>query len=559
MFTRVVGVFALAAALGSAASAQIVVKPMTKNGDTINGEYRFHVTVDSKSLVSQVEFYVADKLVSTDDSTPYEYVLDTLTLPDGPVKVAIAAYNSDGQSQKVTLNLKVDNGLTLGVAHHVQIAEGFLVNGKWDAAIEAGRVALKISATDNSARMVMARAYFGKGVYDMAQKYAEDTVKSDPKNIPARDLLAGISLRQAFRAMATSGDREQTLQTVTSALKTASESRRAAYADRLDQFGPVTSANRLKYTDAVCEAGRFSLAIEELQKLFTADERNAEVADRLIYAQIRSGRYSDARDNITRHMRRGAPDAYGYALKAVLDDWFGDSSASADAEREALLNDPSNLGVRTAQAFLALRRGNLGTFTSIATSLAESEGSSPITSYYLTSMYYLQNNYDSSNSAFEAGLLADPSMYHIYIERFNQAISYYVAQKPSGDDKKYQLAFARAFAEGALEAKPESFEALTAIALVDMFEGKFDDAITIGKAAAAAGPEYAAAQYALAGAYFSNQMPQDGTKAMASAAKLDKYLDGIRAPKTEEAWRYFYRNGRTPLLVPPGKASGSGQ
>ena len=85
MFTRVVGVFALAAALGSAASAQIVVKPMTKNGDTINGEYRFHVTVDSKSLVSQVEFYVADKLVSTDDSTPYEYVLDTLTLPDGPV------------------------------------------------------------------------------------------------------------------------------------------------------------------------------------------------------------------------------------------------------------------------------------------------------------------------------------------------------------------------------------------------------------------------------------------------------------------------------------------
>jgi hypothetical protein len=255
---------------------------------------------------------------------------------------------------------------------------------------------------------------------------------------------------------------------------------------------------------------------------------------------------------MTRHTRRGEPDAYGYALKAILDNWGGNDLASAGAEREALLNDPTNVGVRTAQAYLALRRNNLGTFASLTSGLAETEGSSPVTSYYLTAMYYLQAQYSQSQAAFETGLLADPSSVHIYLERFNQSISYYLSTRPTGDEKRYQLTFARAFAEGALEAKADSFEALTALSLLSMLEENWDEAIRLGQAATAAGPEYGAAHYALAGAYFAAQKNQLGTRSMTDAAKCDKYLDGIRAPKSEEAWRYFYRYGRTLLLPPPG-------
>lgn len=553
---RVVGSLVLALSLAALCPAQLVVNSITKSGDTVKGTHRFRVTVESQSLVSQVEFYIGDKLAATDDSTPYEFVLDTLMHPDGPLTLTISAYNAGGENKKVVLNVTVNNGLSLGVDHHVAAAETALTAKKWDDAIESGRVALKIDPNHNGARMAMSRAYFGKGIYDLAQKFAEDVVASDASNIPARELLAGISLRQAFRAMQLSSDRERTIATVTSAMKTAAKSRNDAMAQRIDNFGAVTDANRLRYCDLLIEAGRFSLVIGQLEKRFELDENDSEVTNRLVYAQLRAGRYADAQKIMLRHTRRGEPDAYGYALKAVLDNWTGDDNASANAEREALLNDPTNVGVRTAQAYLALRRNNLGTFASITNGLAESESQSPVTNYYLTAMYYLQAQYSSSQAAFEAALLADPSKVHVYLERFNQSISYYLSTRPTGDEKRYQLGFARAFAEGALEAKPDSFEALTAMALLAMFEEKWDEAIRFGQAATAAGGEYGAGHYALAGAYFAAQMNQQGTAAMTNAAKCDKYLDGIRAPKAEEAWRYFYRYGRTVLLAPPGTPAG---
>lgn len=551
MLSRAVGLLSFLTVLAVSASAQLVVKTTTKDGDTIKGTHSFRITVDSQSLVSQVEFYVADKLIGTDESTPYEFVLDTLMYPDGPLAVTISAYNAGGETKKLTLNLKVNNGLSLGVAHHVEIAENAMTAQKWDEAIAAGRVALKIEPTNNTARFAMARAYYGKGTYDLAQKFAEDVVNSDPSNLPARELLSGISLRQAFKAMQISSDRNQTIATVTSAMKMAAKSRRDAMQQRIDMFGTPTASNRLAYCDLLIDAGRFSLVINQLAPQFEKDENDSEVTNRLVYAQLRAGRYSDAQKIMTRHTRRGEPDAYGYALKAVLDNWMGNDTASAAAEREALLNDPTNVGVRTAQAYLALRRNNFGTFASITQSLADSEGQSPVTNYYLSAMYYLQGQFSSSQAAFESSLLADPSMVHVYLERFNQSMAYFVATSPTGEEKQYQLDFARAFAQGALEAKPDSFEALTALTILAMYEQKWDEAIQLGQAATAAGPEYGAAHYALAGAYFSAQKNQQGAASMTEAAKCDKYLDGIRAPKTEEAWRYYYRYGRTLLLAPP--------
>ncbi|MEZ5162384.1 MAG: Ig-like domain-containing protein [Fimbriimonadaceae bacterium] len=54
---------------------------MTTNltdGQAIAGTFQFEVRVQSEALVTNVEFYVGDDLRSTDSSTPYNFMLDTL-------------------------------------------------------------------------------------------------------------------------------------------------------------------------------------------------------------------------------------------------------------------------------------------------------------------------------------------------------------------------------------------------------------------------------------------------------------------------------------------------
>src|SRR6478752_5983037 len=76
--------FALVA-FASAQKPAITVN--VKNGDVISGEKHFVVKVQAKNPVTQVEFYVGSELRDTDASTPYEFTLDTLSEPDGALKL----------------------------------------------------------------------------------------------------------------------------------------------------------------------------------------------------------------------------------------------------------------------------------------------------------------------------------------------------------------------------------------------------------------------------------------------------------------------------------------
>lgn len=551
--SRFVGVLALAACLNSVALSQVIIKSQTKDGTEVSSTFSVSVVVESQSLVSQVEFYVDDNLVSTDDSTPYEFQMDSLSRDDGPLVLTIAAYSRSGESAKLQLLLNVNNGLSLGANHHIEIAEGHSRGQRWAKSIEAARVALKIEPNNNKARLAIARAYYGAGNFDRAQKFAEDILASDASNVAAHDLLSAVGLKKAFYAIQYGGGDKRTLEAISGALRASAKNTNDGFARRLAQFGQVNDDNRLRYVDLLIQSGRYSLAIDELTPLFRKDERSSEIANRLVYAMLSAGRYREAESTMRRHSKVADRDAYGYALTAVIADWFGDDKGSLGAEQEALLDNPNNLGVKTAQAFLALRRGKIQTVESIVTRLAATNTFSATTNYYLTALYFIQNKFEESNAAFQQTLLSDPSLYPVHIERFNQAIAYYYSVKDTVEDPQFQLDFARAFAEGALEAKPESFEALTALALLSLIEKKNDDALRFAQAAVAAGPQYAAAHYALSAAYFESHMLDRGMKALADAGKYDaRSLSGIRAPSIEVAWRYFSVRGRTPILSPPG-------
>ncbi|MBL8059684.1 MAG: tetratricopeptide repeat protein [Chthonomonas sp.] len=579
-----------AATLATMALAEITITCSVKEGQKISGLQAFRITLQSSHTVTEVEFYVNDDLRSTDESTPYEFDIDTIAEKEGPIKVKILAYDSEGNQKVQTLNLVVDNELAKGANYFVEQGLELLSEGKWLAAIEKGRVAMKATPKHLGARVLLARANFGRGVYDAAQKFIEDILAEDPKNADALDLRAAISLRTAFNATGTS--REDTVGIIGRALKQAAQSRASIYEARLDNFGAVNDENRLRFVDLAIRAGRYSLVYRELDPLFRSNPRNSSVANRLIYAQLRGGKFRQAIDNASIYGKRGLPDAAGWALIAIARQRSGDADGSITAETEAIKNDSSDVTVRSAQAFLALARGRAQAFGGFVNDLAKDEDQRFEVMIYRSVLLNSANDFEGTRNFFQQAVLNEPTSYDAYIVRANQLIGYSTNQTGSKEDAAYYRSLARVMFEAAIAAKPESFEALTGLAICDLIEGK--PALAHAQSAVQAGVEYGAGHYVLsmvqgmesqrlrqassvsegraAGFRANGQLEEarkaedDSKKFAAEADKLQAQseasiklagqcdvvnLQGKGIPNLYEAWRYFASYGKPVLVIQP--------
>jgi len=567
----------------------VTVNVDAKDGDLISGERVFRVTVQANNPVTQVEFYVGDDLRDTDTSTPYEFKLNALDEKDGDLKISFAAYTSESESGKKTITVKVDNGLDKGVDFHVNRGQDLLANGRYDDAIAAGRVALKIKPGHNGARMLLARAFFAKGTYDQAQKFAEDVVAAEPNNGDARELLAGINLQRAFTTFNRGGDKAETLATIAGALKTSAENRRLNLDAKFDAMGAPTDANRLAYADAALRAHRYSSAINALAGAFTKDPKNNAVVNRLVYAYIRSGRNEDARSALNTVKRVGALDGYGNALAGILEVNSGNDAAADDAIKEAILSDNEDMGVRTAQVYVALKRGKTNAMRDLLVGLSADAGRRPEVNFYLTILLSAQQQFSEAQKSFELAALAEPSFYELFVERANQALALASSGRVTDKDAvTYQYAVAAAFLEAALAAKPDAPEVLTGLSIANLLQGKIGEAAKYGKAAVQAGPNYAAGHYTYScvcsvlvddlaaraekirredkdGVLDSDQKAEiarmeneartyrvETQRSRDAAEKLDRSnLSGRPIPVVNDAFVYFYRHGRAPVLTLP--------
>lgn len=547
----------LAALLGclclvGTALADVRVEVDVATGATIAGETKFTVLVRSDELVTSVEFYVGDDLRDSDESTPYEFVLDTIAEDEGPIQVRFLAFTDKGTRAEKKLSLIIDNGIAKGVDFHVARGEELLTDSQWDDALDAGRVALKCKAGHSGALALMARAYFGKGVLASAQKFAEDAVDADPENADAQNLLAGIQLQRSFATFTRGGEKDDTLAIIKQALTKAVETRQRVLQSRLDRFTPTTDENERQYVDAALDAARYALAIRQLDRMFRRNTADAAVANRYVYALARAGRFREALATSEINEKAGGIDATGWALKAVLLEMRGQTDAALQAEREASLAGGSSLAVQSARAFLALLRGRSPVLAEIAKSMAEQAGANSEVLFYDSVVNFQLGEIEASRRSFEQGMLAEPTNYDLLIERANQSISVAARSGISDEDQMYQLKVAGTMLEAALVAKPESFEALTGLSLVRLFENKFREAATLAEAAIRAGAEYAAAQYALAAALNRLDDPARASRAVVAAGKLDAAnLDGASIPTPLVAWQYYRRWGRVPLLPLP--------
>ena len=159
----------LAALLASTAVslADIAIKASPTEGDKVADIAKVTAKVDSTDGVDKVEFRIDDELRYTDTSTPYSYDWDTIADKEGKHTVTITAFDSNGATKRFTLNLEVDNDLSLGAEALASKAKEALSERKYDSAILYGRRALKAEPGN----IVGSRAI--AGVYGMRHEWGK--------------------------------------------------------------------------------------------------------------------------------------------------------------------------------------------------------------------------------------------------------------------------------------------------------------------------------------------------------------------------------------------------
>lgn len=550
-------------ALTAPAKAPVVVNLDAKNGDTISGERTFKVTVQTNSIVSQVEFYVGDDLRDNATSTPYTFQFDTINENDGDVKLRFKAYTTENQTGEKVITVHIDNGISKGSPFHVQKGMDYLTESKWTDALREGRIALKIDGQSNPARILLSRANLGLNVLDKAQKYAEDAVSQDGNDLAALQTLSTVNLVRSLRTVSREGtEPTEARAAIKEALKAAVETRAKILQLQLDQAGAPTGENAVSYADKAIRAGRYSLAVNALDPEFAKDMKNNALANRLAYALVRSNRSKDAIKVLNNVKKFGSLDAYGYALLAVVTADLGDEAGANDAIREAVLADSENLGVRTAQAFLALKQSKTDTLARMSTDLAREQGQRADVNYFLSALANRQSQFGAARKAFEKGVLAEAAMPDLYVEQANTSIAISTRGKLEAKDLTATYETAKMMYETALLARPEDSEAMSGLVVVSLLQKKPADAVKYGEAAVAAAPNDGGAHYALAGAYqaaisdASNSMKTKYAGAAQDELKkawaLDpKYLEGRTIPDALGIWRYLNGYGRRPVLSAP--------
>lgn len=534
------------------APAKVDLNVNVKNGEILSGTRSFRVMIQADDPINQVEFYVGDELRDTDSSTPYEFLLDTIEEAEGNSKFTFAVYTNKGDSAKKTYTVKIDNAVDKGADFHANNALNLIIDQKWDEAIVAGRIAMKADPNSQLARMAMARAYMGKGVLDRAQKYAEDYAAQEPESLEGKELMIGVNMKLALRTVDREGNKAETQARIAEAFKSAIATRRAILEARLDAIGEPNEANLLKYTDAAVAAGRYTLAINALTPVVRNSEPKAPINNRYAYALIKAGRYDEALNALNRIEKFSKLDAWGLAAKAALLAVYNDRDNTTEYLKQALLMDPNDLSVRTAQAFVALRDFNVPVLRQLAGRMDSDAGQKPEVAYYSFALANALQDYAKSRAFFERAVLAEPLTEEVYIERGNVALAALSRPGISLQERQFQANSAKVMYEAALEVRPEAYRALIGLAMCYINLNDKEQALKFAEAAVRAAPTRASTALFYASLLNSDTQAKAADEWMSKAKELDPIrLEGRGLPSRDTAWSYLVTFDRSLVLTGP--------
>ncbi len=561
---KVLFVLALFATVVSAAfAADIKVTTSLNDGDKVSGVVTLKVTALTEATVNNVEFYINGKLRGTDSSTPYTLTIDTVTEKEGPIEIEIGVYTSTGDQKKVKLKLIVDNDLAKGGKYHTDNAVKFLQVSKWDDAIQACRIALKADENFVPAKLAMARAFFGKEVYDEAQKWGEDALLSGETS-EVLDLLSGIHANRAFGILSLSGDKGDALKEIARAMKASILMRHKSLDLQIKAMGAVNDDNRLKIVDLLMQKNEYSAARRLLREKYKQTDPDLAIANRLIFAEMRSGRMADAYKVTEDIQKYSAPDGTTWGLIAAGQAYYRQFEKANEALRNATLSGDESPSLMTAAAFLALRKNDRGAMGSQITQMLRKSPSDAEVFYYIGTLQYMTGQRLEAFRNFRNTLVRNPLLYDAYVQRGYEALlsSTTAGETGSSSDKDLLIEQGKQYMELALVANPASAEALNGLAIVNLLQNKVVDAVSMAEAAVRAGPEYPWAWFTYSCALdksntsndpvMRNKISKQSSDACKTAGTLDKAsLAGRNIPTVDEAWRYSAENARIPTLIPP--------
>ncbi|MBI1395018.1 MAG: S8 family serine peptidase [Betaproteobacteria bacterium] len=122
-------------------SGPVVAIASPSPGATIAGTVGVDVGATDPSGVSVVELYAGNTFVGADNSSPYQFALDTTTVPDGSLSLVARATDAYGnQSSSPVTDVMVANDTTPPVVSILEPAGGATVSGT---------VSVSVAATDN--------------------------------------------------------------------------------------------------------------------------------------------------------------------------------------------------------------------------------------------------------------------------------------------------------------------------------------------------------------------------------------------------------------------------
>jgi tetratricopeptide (TPR) repeat protein len=562
----------------------MAIKPDITDGEVITRHRTIKVIVQSDAVVTQVELYVGGELRDTATSTPYTFSLDPLTEKDGDEKLNFIAYNTDGAKASKEVMVKIDSGASKGPEANLQIAREFMVQSKWDDAIYSARVALKASPNYVPAELLLSHAFLAKKVFDKAQEFAEDALRTNPNLPEGLELMAAIHLEGAFNSYATP---DSTPTNYVNAMADAIDKAIDARQKLLDQrFDKAAASDPIAYAKTAVETMHYSAAVSALGETFKKDPKT-DTGNLLGYAQLRLGRFDDLLTTLNLMRIHQLLDGYSYALWALVDEFIGDQKGADDRIKEAILDSSGDTGVQTAQVYMALRRNNLTTMEGLTANLQESAGHNPVVSFYLALLLDRLNRPNEATKAFEDTILEEPLSYQMYIERGNESLMRAMGKSASDPTLAIDRLLARKMYLSALTAKPDSIEGIVALAALNVLEKGVAYAKARIDSAIAANNGYAPTYYVAACVYnllsFDLQKQADNIKreattgidtetqgkidqkikesttahAMAydflsTAKKLDPArLAGAAIPCEQDIFPYVYRYGLLPAITPP--------
>ncbi len=560
-----------------------------KGGESLTGDVVFVVKPVTTNPIQAIELYVGDDLRETDGSTPYEFKLDTLAEEDGPVKLRFKGFTSEGENAEKVVTLNVNNGVSLGAEAHVEKGNGFIAESKFDEAITEGRIALKADKDSKSARLLLGRANFAKNAYDKAQKYAEDVLEMDKKNRDARELLISLHVQKAFTATSkVTADRREIVDAIKKSLMNAAKMRTTIRDEDLDAMKKDPTS--IEFLDAAIKARRYSLVVDTLEKEIPNQYKRTDLVNRLVFSYLMLSRVTQA-DSLLKNLKKfGEYDAYSFALLAVNQAEFGDDNGSDEAIKEAILNSPDSLGVKTAQAYIAIKRDRPKALADAASALLKDTEARSEAFYFAAALANKLTQISKGRANFEKAIKADAADHDMYVEQGNEAISLALTPNLAAADKDYQIEFAKAMYSTALECRPSSGQALAGIGIASLYQKKHDDAVKFTEAATKASPNYAASFYSYAAALAAKDgelaktytavvnaqtkdpgnesyrkqraaiealrptLLKNRSAAMLRAEAIDaRNLKGRSTPTVDNVFKYFNTTGRTPVISTPAR------